>query len=199
MREWTLVFAGTYFYAAFLKFSQSHLGHINYVKYTIPEQAIYWFLYSPIDSWFEKVHPLHEPKDPLHHDGTTKPLLTTAQVNKAASSSSLKPQTNKPKKNYNSKKSLGIKSIRTRRGQHENASNRQSSGKGLKNGPSQKADRQVYLNDGKKDVSNMEEGRVTPDGIKHNNECSFTPPWSNSSINKTGNRGKLLSSSLWIS
>ena len=141
--------------------------------------------------WFERVHPLHEPKDPSFHDATIKPLLTTSQVNKVAPSNSKPPQTSKAKKNYNSKKSLGIKSIRTRRGQHENANNKESSGKGLKNEqPSQKANLQACLNSGKIDLqgSSTGDGRVTPDEIQLNKQCNFTPPWTNSpdTLNKTG-------------
>ncbi|KAL9962297.1 hypothetical protein ACROYT_G031385 [Oculina patagonica] len=159
---------------------------------------------SPNDLWFERVHPLHEPRDPSHHDGTTKPLLATSQVNKAAPSNS-KPQTSKAKKNYNSKKSLGIKSIRTRRGEHENAKNRESSGKGLKSEQSQKADLRVCLKEGKDNLQggSTEDGRETPDEIKHNKQCNFTPPWTNSpeALNKTGdtshaNKKKERSSSL---
>ena len=141
------------------------------------------FLNSPNDSWFERVHPLHEPKDPSYHDATTKPLLTTSQVNKAAPPIS-KPQTSKAKKNYNSKKSLGIKSIRTRRGEHEKANNRNSSGKGLKNEQSHKPDQQACL----KDEKNAEDGRKTPDEITHDKLCNFTPPWTNSpeALNKSG-------------
>lgn len=61
---------------------------------------------------------------------------------------------------------------------------------GLKNGQSKNADRQTCLKDGKKDShgSNTEEGRMTPDEIKHNKQCNFTPPWTNSpgSLNKKG-------------
>lgn len=139
--------------------------------------------------WFERVHPLHEPKDPSYHDATAKPLLTTSQDNKAAPPIS-KPQTSKAKKNYNSKKSLGIKSIRTRRGQHEKANNRNSSGKGLKNEQSHKPDQQVCLKDEKKAVDGFssEDGRETPDEIKHDKLYNFTPPWTNSpeALNKSG-------------
>jgi len=136
------------------------------------------------DSWFERVHPLHEPRDPSFHDGTTKPLLTsTTQVTKTAPSSS-KPQGNKAKKNYNSKKSLGIKSIRTRRGQHDCTNKSESSGLGLKNGKAQKANRQTGVRDGKKDSQGSymyPDGGDTPDEI-------FTPPYANlpGSLNKTG-------------
>lgn len=133
---------------------------------------------------------MHEPKDPSHHDGTTKPLLATSQVNKTAPSNSKPPQTSKAKKNYNSKKSLGIKSIRTRRGEHENANNRESSGKGFRSEQSQKANLRVCLKDGKDNLKggSTEDGRETPDEIKHNKQCNFTPPWTNSpeALNKTG-------------
>lgn len=144
---------------------------------------------SPNDSWFERVHPLHEPRDPSFHDGTTKPLLTTTtQVTKTAPSSS-KPKVNKAKKNYNSKKSLGIKSIRTRQGQHDGANNRESSGMRLKNGQSKRADRRTCVGDGKGDSqgSNIE-SEDTPDEIRNKDKCSFTPPGTNlpGSLNNTG-------------
>lgn len=152
--------------------------------------GIFFYFYSLDDSWFERVHPLHEPRDPTHHDATAKPLLASNQGNTAVPLGS-RPQTKKPaKKNYNSKKSLGIKTIRTRRGQHENPNNKETGSTGSKNekSPGQKTDRQVSLKDGTKDASGNTrgDGRITPDDITHNKECSFTPPWTNSPISKTG-------------
>lgn len=131
-------------------------------------------------SWFEKVHPLHEPKDPLHHDATAKPLLASAQVEKPATNS--KPQSHKLKKNYNSKKSLGIKSIRTQRGEHEGMNIRENSGKGQRDVKSLTA-----KNDDKKTTQRIssEEGNLTPERLlKHHKQCSFTPPWINSPQNR---------------
>jgi len=158
------------------------------------------------DSWFERVHPLHEPRDASYHDATAKPLLSCNQ-SKKVEPSDVKPQPEKPaKKNYNSKKSLGIKTIRTRRGQHDNQNNQEGGGSGVKSEKShlQKTDRQVSLKDGKKDSSgNSKDGRFTPDEILHNKHCGFTPTWANSPLRKTeevpvphSNKGKGSSSSL---
>lgn len=139
------------------------------------------FLHSLNSSWFEKVHPLHEPKDPSHHDATTKPLLPAAQVDKPATSS--RPQPNKLKKNYNSKKSLGIKSIRTQRGEHEGMNNRENSGKvqiDVKSSTAKKDEKKTTQR------SSSEEGNLTPERLRHHKQCSFTPPWINSPHNRPG-------------
>lgn len=72
------------------------------------------------DSWFEREHPLHEPKDPSIHSAAVKPLISGFQGSKTESSKT-KPQGKKLiKKDFNSKKSLGLNTIRTQRGQHKN-------------------------------------------------------------------------------
>lgn len=111
-------------------------------------------------------------------------MFASNQGNKTEPSAA-KAQTKKPaKKNYNSKKSLGVKTIRTRRGQHENLQNKASGGTGIKNGKPlvQNAHRQTSPKDGKKDSS----GRGTPDEITYNKHCSLTPTWTNSPLSETG-------------
>lgn len=69
------------------------------------------------DSWFEREHPLHEPKDPSIHSAAVKPLISGFQGSKTESSKT-KPQGKKLiKKDFNSKKSLGLNTIRTQRGE----------------------------------------------------------------------------------
>ena len=122
-------------------------------------------------------------------------MLASNQGNRIEPSAA-KAQTKKPgKTNYNSKKSLGVKTIRTRRGQHENQSYKDSNGTGLKNGKQhvRNTDRQTSLKDGKKDSS----GRDTPDEITQDKYCSLTPTWTNSPLSETGTvalkeRGNLL-------
>ena len=141
----------------------------------------FFFHFSSLDdSWFERVHPLHEPRDPSHHDATSKPLLTSNQGTTTAPC--VKPQTKNPvKKNYNSKKSLGIKTVRTKRGQHENANQRRDIGTGSRNSPCHTQKKETSSKKGSRGKSEVD-GRLTPSEVQH----SFTPPWTNSPITKQG-------------
>ncbi|XP_067047306.1 uncharacterized protein [Acropora muricata] len=134
------------------------------------------------DSWFEREHPLHEPKDPSIHSAAVKPLISGFQGSKTESSKT-KPQGKKLiKKDFNSKKSLGLNTIRTQRGQHKNDTKqgRAATAKKTRKTPSQNADQQVSVKDERQDSNGsvMGDGRNTPDEILHNESCNFTPPWS---------------------
>lgn len=148
----------------------------------------FWFR-SLNDSWFEREHPLHEPKDPSFHSATVKPLLPG--FNKTESSKT-KPQGKKPiKRDFNSKKSLGLKTIRTQRGQHKNDTkqSRGATGAKTRKTPAQNADRQASVKDERQDSDGSvrrDDGRNTPDEILHNKSCNFTPPWSDSPLTQSG-------------
>ena len=103
-------------------------------------------------------------------------------------SSKTKPQGKKLiKRDFNSKKSLGLKTIRTQRGQHKNdidtKQGRGATAKKTRKTPPQNADQQVSVKDERQDSNGsvMGDGRNTPDEILHNKSCNFTPPWSDSS------------------
>lgn len=142
----------------------------------------FFFHFSSLDdSWFERVHPLHEPRDPSHHDATSEPLYTSNQGTTTAPSCS-KPQTkNLVKKNYNSKKSLGIKTVRTKRGQHENPNHRGDSGTGSRNSTCHTQKKETSSKKGSRGKSEVD-GRLSPSEV----QCGFTPPWTNSPITKQG-------------
>lgn len=136
------------------------------------------------DSWFEREHPLHEPKDPNYYSATDKPLVSRCQGNKAELSKG-KPRDKKPaKKDYGSKKSLGLRTIRTRRGQHGNQARNENCATSTETGKlsAQNAEQQVSLKEGKKDSNGTfrGDGRETPDEIMCDKKCSFTPPWTDS-------------------
>ena len=136
-------------------------------------------MHSLDDSWFEREHPLHEPKDPSIHSAAVKPLISGSKTE----SSKTKPQGKKLiKRDFNSKKSLGLNTIRTQRGQHKNDTkqDRSATAKKTRKTSPQNADQQVSVKDERQDSNGsvMGDGRNTPDEILHNKSCNFTPPWS---------------------
>ena len=153
-------------------------------------QSYCFWIHSLYDSWFEREHPLHEPKDPSFHSAAAKPLLPGLQGNKTDSSTT-KPQGKKPiKGDFNCKKSLGLRTIRTQRGQYKNDTKqgRGATAKKICKTPSQNADQQVSVKDERRDSNGSArgDGRNTPDEILYNKSCNFTPSWSDSSLTQSG-------------
>ena len=131
------------------------------------------------DSWFERTHPLHEPKVPSQENTSNKPLLGKHESKTVPSKKTCaKPgQASRGK----TKKSLGVKMIRTQRGEHGPRTSREHTDKPC-------GEKACDVRRGTCDVKGnswgrspgVEVGRTTPDEFRCDSNFTFHPPWTSS-------------------
>lgn len=136
------------------------------------------------DSWFERTHPLHEPKVPSQENTSNKPLLGKHESKTVPSKKTCaKPgQASRGK----TKKSLGVKMIRTQRGEHGPRTSREHTDKPCGEKPC--GEKACDVRRGACDVRGnswgrspgVEVGRTTPDEFRCDSNFTFHPPWTSS-------------------
>lgn len=122
------------------------------------------------DSWFERDHPLHEPKDKEKNLQELKPLIEINEKQTDDNKRSMGPK--KPDRNTKYKKSLGVnKKVQLLRGENgqrrrklpdTTRMKRRNSSEGPKNNKEQKSGGQVEKKSSRSDFIN---------------NTDFTPPW----------------------